>query len=171
MSKTQSQLQHRTSHRETVFVREYLRDLNGTRAAIAAGYSSKTAYVAASRMLRKVKVQVLLKQLMEERQQRLDISADRVLQSSRYLLRPRKLFNHDGSLKNIAERRRHGRGGAGIEIVTGLKSGGVAQKVSASILWSVFSVDRFLQTDKNKAPRYCGRPSPLGGLVTLTGRF
>jgi phage terminase small subunit len=98
MSKTQSQLQHRTSHRETVFVREYLCDPNGTRAAIAAGYSSKTAYVAASRMLRKVKVQVLLKQLMEERPQRLDISVDRILQELARIafFDPRKLFNHDG---------------------------------------------------------------------------
>src|SRR5260370_35141029 len=80
MSATQSEPQHQASHRETVFVREYLLDLNGTRAAVAAGYSSKTASVAASRMLRKVKVQALLKQRMEERQQRLDISAGRVRQ-------------------------------------------------------------------------------------------
>src|SRR5216683_4354026 len=80
MSATQSEPKHQASHRETVFAREYLLDLNGTRAAVAAGYSSKTASVAASRMLRKVKVQALLKQRMEERQQRLDLSADRVLQ-------------------------------------------------------------------------------------------
>ena len=105
MSTPQAQLRQRTSNRETVFVREYLLDLNGTRAAIAAGYSSKTAYVAASRMLRKVKVQALLKQLMEERQQRLDISADRILQQLARIafFDPRKLFNSDGSLKNIAE--------------------------------------------------------------------
>jgi hypothetical protein len=36
--------------REQLFAREYLLDLNGTRAAIAAGYSSKTAAQAASRM-------------------------------------------------------------------------------------------------------------------------
>lgn len=56
-------------------------------------------------MLRKVKVQARLKQLMEERQQRLDLSADRVLQELAKIafFDPRKLFNHDGSLKNIAE--------------------------------------------------------------------
>jgi phage terminase small subunit len=86
-------------------VREYLLDLNGTRAAVAAGYSSKTASVVASRMLRKVKVQALLKQRMEERQQRLDLSADRVLQEIAKIafFDPRKLFNQDGSLKNINE--------------------------------------------------------------------
>ena len=46
------------------FAREYSLDLNGTRAAIAVGYSPKTAAQAASRMLRKVKVRVLLKELI-----------------------------------------------------------------------------------------------------------
>jgi phage terminase small subunit len=122
MSTTQSQLQHRTSHRETIFVREYLLDLNGTRAAIAAGYSSKTASVAASRMLKKVKVQALLKQMMEERRHRLDISAERVLRELARIafFDPRKLFNHDGSLKNIAELDADTAAAiAGIEIVTG----------------------------------------------------
>jgi phage terminase small subunit len=50
--------------REQLFAREYLLDLNGTRAAIAVGYSSKTAAQAASRMLRKVKVRALLAQLL-----------------------------------------------------------------------------------------------------------
>jgi phage terminase small subunit len=42
---------------------------------------------------------------MEERQQRLDISVDRVLQELARIafFDPRKLFNHDGSLKDITE--------------------------------------------------------------------
>ena len=39
------------------FVDEYLLDLNGTQAAIRAGYSAKTAAQQASRLLRNVKVQ------------------------------------------------------------------------------------------------------------------
>jgi phage terminase small subunit len=50
--------------REQLFAREYLLDFNGTRAAIAAGFSAKTAAQAASRMLRKVKVRALLAQLL-----------------------------------------------------------------------------------------------------------
>ena len=46
------------------FAREYLLDLNGTRAAIAVGYSAKTASQAASRMRRNVKVRALLKELL-----------------------------------------------------------------------------------------------------------
>ena len=46
------------------FAREYLLDLNGTRAAIAVGYSAKTASQVASRMLRNVNVRALLKELL-----------------------------------------------------------------------------------------------------------
>ena len=49
--------------REQLFAREYLLDLNGTRAAVAVGYSPKTADQAASRMLRKPKVRALLAHL------------------------------------------------------------------------------------------------------------
>ena len=49
---------------EERFAREYLLDLDGTQAAIRAGYSAKTAAQAASRMLRNVKVRALLKQLI-----------------------------------------------------------------------------------------------------------
>ena len=53
------------------FVDEYLRDLNGTQAAIRAGYSSKTAAQQASGLLRNVKVRQAIaarqKQLAEKR--------------------------------------------------------------------------------------------------------
>jgi phage terminase small subunit len=49
--------------REQLFAREYLLDLNGTQAAIAVGYSSRTAAQAASRMLKKPKVRALLAHL------------------------------------------------------------------------------------------------------------
>ncbi len=44
------------SARRAKFVNEYLLDFNGSRAARAAGYSVKSAHVAASRMLRNDKV-------------------------------------------------------------------------------------------------------------------
>lgn len=75
-------------------VREYLLDLNGTRAAAVAGYSAKTAAAAASRLLRKVKVRALLAELAE-RTKRLDISAERILQQLAKIafFDSRKLFN------------------------------------------------------------------------------
>ena len=53
------------------FIEEYLMDLNGTQAAIRAGYNSKTAAQQASRLLRNVKVRQAIaarqKQLAEKR--------------------------------------------------------------------------------------------------------
>ena len=47
----------RPTPKQARFVEEYLIDLNGTQAAIRAGYSAKTAAQQASRLLRNVKVQ------------------------------------------------------------------------------------------------------------------
>lgn len=63
-----------------IFACEYVIDLNGTRAAIAAGYSENGAHAAASRLLRNVKVRSLVEELTAERAKRLDITADKVLQ-------------------------------------------------------------------------------------------
>lgn len=49
--------------RQDKFSVEYLVDLNGTQAAIRAGYSPKTAEVTASRLLRNVKVQSRIQEL------------------------------------------------------------------------------------------------------------
>jgi hypothetical protein len=63
----------KTDARTEIFVREYLIDFNGTRAAIAAGYSERGAEVAASRLLRNPKAQKLIEKLTAERAKRLDI--------------------------------------------------------------------------------------------------
>lgn len=61
------------------FVSEYLIDLNATQAAIRAGYSKKTADVQGVRMLGNVKVQEALNKAMNKREQRTEITQDRVL--------------------------------------------------------------------------------------------
>lgn len=61
------------------FCQEYVVDFNGTRAAIAAGYSKKTAAVIATENLRKPNVQEYLNELKEERAERVEISQDYVL--------------------------------------------------------------------------------------------
>lgn len=95
----------KAADKQRIFVREYLLDRNGKRAAIAAGYSRKTAEAAASRLLRNVKVAAEIEQLTEKRVEKLEITADRVLQELARLafLDPRKFFNDDGSLKQITE--------------------------------------------------------------------
>lgn len=55
-------------------------DLNATQAAIRAGYSEKTADRIAHQNLRKLEVQARLRDLMQERAERTQISADAVLE-------------------------------------------------------------------------------------------
>ena len=66
--------------RQSTFVQEYLVDLNGTQAAIRAGYSKRSAECTASRMLRNAKVVTALQKAMAERSKRVQVSQDRVIE-------------------------------------------------------------------------------------------
>ncbi len=68
------------TQKQTAFVREYLIDLNGKRAAIRVGCSEKSAEVTASKWLRLAKVQDALAAAQKARAERTDITADMVLQ-------------------------------------------------------------------------------------------
>lgn len=61
------------------FCEEYLIDLNGTQAAIRAGYSKKTANEQASRLLVNVNIQAFIKEKQETISAKLGISAEWVL--------------------------------------------------------------------------------------------
>lgn len=65
--------------KQEAFCREYLIDLNGTQAAIRAGYSKRTANEQAARLLANVSVSSHLKTLMDARNERTQIDADWVL--------------------------------------------------------------------------------------------
>ena len=67
------------------FVEEFLIDLNGTQAAIRAGYSARTASSQASRLLRDVKVQAELDRRRRDLIERKELSQDRVLEEVRRL--------------------------------------------------------------------------------------
>jgi phage terminase small subunit len=62
------------------FVQEYLVDLNGTQAAIRAGYSANTANEQASRLLANVKIQEAVEEAQRKLQDKLEINAERVIQ-------------------------------------------------------------------------------------------
>lgn len=62
------------------FCEEYIVDLNGTQAAIRAGYSPHTANEQAVRLLAKVSSQEYIQELKQARSARTEITADRVLQ-------------------------------------------------------------------------------------------
>ncbi len=61
------------------FVEEYLVDLNGTQAAIRAGYSPRTAQEQSSRLLSNAMVQQAVAAGRKEQQERTEITSDRVL--------------------------------------------------------------------------------------------
>ena len=68
------------SPKQEFFCREFLVDFNATQAAIRAGYSARAARQTAAKLMAKGNIQLFLQHLMKERVDRLDVSADRVLQ-------------------------------------------------------------------------------------------
>jgi phage terminase small subunit len=87
------------------FVAEYLKDLNGTQAAIRAGYSAHTADQQASRLLANVKVKQAVAEAMSRRGERVEVKQDDVL---RVLLRnlkfdPAKAHDERGNLLSLGE--------------------------------------------------------------------
>lgn len=83
------------------FITEYLKDQNGTQAAIRAGYSKHTARTQASALLTKHDI----KAEIEGKLKKHEITADRVIaELSRLALSDvRSIYNEDGSLKPISE--------------------------------------------------------------------
>jgi phage terminase small subunit len=65
--------------KQEMFCREYLVDLNATQAAIRAGYSDKTANRIAAQLLSKLDIEKRIQELMNDRSERLEITADYVL--------------------------------------------------------------------------------------------
>lgn len=65
--------------KQAAFVREYLLDLNATQAAIRAGYSEKTAHSQGPRLLEHDGVAAAIQAALDERAERTQVSADRVV--------------------------------------------------------------------------------------------
>jgi len=82
------------------FVEEYLIDLNATQAAIRAGYSDKRADAIGYENLRKPEIAQFLSERMLAREQRTEITQDRVLAEYAKLafLDPRKFYDQSGNL-------------------------------------------------------------------------
>lgn len=68
------------NEKQATFVREYLIDLNATQAAIRAGFSKKSAARYAVELLNKTHIAEAIKRAMQERNQRVEISQDRILE-------------------------------------------------------------------------------------------
>lgn len=91
---------NKIDEREKIFCAEYMIDFNGTRAAIAAGYSKKSAHVLASRLLKKVNIRQRLKQLSTKRVLKAELTEEYIIDgfleiTERCLQRkPVMVFNH-----------------------------------------------------------------------------
>jgi phage terminase small subunit len=81
MAKVQSNDEELSTDKQEIFCQEYIVDLNATNAAIRAGYSPKTAYSIASRLLRNVKIRARVTELMDERSKRTLVDADFVVRN------------------------------------------------------------------------------------------
>lgn len=93
------------SAKQARFVEEYLVDLNATEAAKRAGYSPGSAHVQGHRLLSDDKIQAELKRRQQARQERTEITQDRVLQGLAAVAfgDMRKLFDENGELIQIAD--------------------------------------------------------------------
>lgn len=80
MSKKAKKKTSALTPRQLVFCQEYLKDLNGTQAAIRAGYSKRSAEVTASRMLSKAMISEFIKAANDKRLEKVELKADVVLQ-------------------------------------------------------------------------------------------
>jgi len=65
--------------RQSMFVKEYLVDLNGTQAAIRAGYSKKTAGQQSEQLLKNLEIAAAVQAGMAKRAAKVEINADYVL--------------------------------------------------------------------------------------------
>lgn len=65
--------------KQALFVQEYLVDLNGTQAAIRAGYAPKAAQEMASENLSKPIIAAAIKEALDKRKQKVEVEADWVL--------------------------------------------------------------------------------------------
>lgn len=94
------------AERRTAFIEAYLQNGgNATQAALAAGFSKKSAYSTGGKLVRHPQVRALIDARQEELRKKHELTTDSVLNNLRQTLQfdPRKLYNADGSLKGIHE--------------------------------------------------------------------
>ena len=91
------------TNKQQAFCEEYLIDLNGTQAAIRAGYSEKTANRIASQLLSKLDIQSAIQELKISRSERTQTDYDWVLIEAKksYELNATVLRDDDGNPKMV----------------------------------------------------------------------
>lgn len=87
------------------FCEEYLVDMNGTQAAIRAGYSEKTANEQASRLLANVNIQEKIRGLKQELSERTMVNAQKVIDELAKIafFDMRNIFSADNTMLDIRQ--------------------------------------------------------------------
>ena len=91
--------------KQSLFVKEYLVDLNATQAAIRAGYSAKTAEKTGHENTRKPEIRAAIAEAQRIRAEKTEFNADRVLKEIERVstVDPIHLVNDDGTLKQMQD--------------------------------------------------------------------
>ncbi len=71
---------HRITFRQQIFIQEYLVDLDGTNAAIRAGYSPKAARQYGAYLIRRPDIAAAIQKEMDDRAARLGITPERIIE-------------------------------------------------------------------------------------------
>lgn len=105
MAKKQIPSKMTTDDRYRLFAAEYIKDFNGTRAAIDSGYAKNGAATTASRLLRNPNVIGYMQDAMERRQKKADVDATYVLHRLVEIdqMDALDILNDDHSLKPISD--------------------------------------------------------------------
>lgn len=114
------------------FVQEYLKDLNGTQAAIRAGYAESGAHVEAARLLKNAKVAAAIAAGQQERAEKVGVTAERVLAELAKIgfSDVRRLFTPGGCLVPVPELDDEAAAAvASVEVVTRKVPGGDSDEV------------------------------------------
>lgn len=89
--------------KQSLFIKEYLIDLNATQAAIRAGYSKKTAEIIGHENIRKPKIAAAIQEEINKRAERAELSADMVINELRLIafadMQNYVSVNEDGSMQ------------------------------------------------------------------------
>ena len=93
------------SDQQILFANEYIKDFHSTNAAIRAGYTERSAHVAASRLLRNDKIKALIDELKKERMDRVKVDADYVLRRHRDIdqMDVLDIMTNAGGIKPVSE--------------------------------------------------------------------
>jgi phage terminase small subunit len=89
--------------KQKAFIREYLKDLNATQAALRAGYSERTAKRIGSENFAKPPIKQEIEKALAKRAEKTEVSAEWLLKrlAAEASADVRDLYNEDGTLKSV----------------------------------------------------------------------